>query len=199
MRLGKRHFHDASRIRIFVRGYPEWNNSVPGQRFDRCIGRRDASDLCVGGLRAFSINAETGALTPISASTFPIQGFGGCTLSIDPKGQFLYIADSTGVWGFTLNSTTGVLSAMAGSPFSDGSVLRESAMAPSGKFLYAFSNNTTLNTMSVFTINSSNGSLTPIAGSPFPMAINGTAYSIVVHPSGKLLYVSFPQTEQVAA
>ena len=31
------------------------------------------------------------------------------------------------------------------------------------------------------------------------MPINGTAYSVVVHPSGKFLYVSFPQTEQIAA
>ena len=88
---------------------------------------------------------------------------------------------------------------MAGSPFSDGSVLRQSAIAPSGKFLYAISNNATVNTISVFSINSSNGSLTPIAGSPFPMAVNGTAYSVVMHPSGKFLYVSFPQTAQIAA
>lgn len=158
-----------------------------------------ACSLYGSSTEAFSINAETGALTSISASTFPIQGFGGCTLSIDPTGQFLYIADSNGVWGFTVNSTTGVLSTMAGSPFSDGSVLRESVIAPSGKFLYAISNNTTLNTISVFTINSSNGSLTPIAGSPFPTALNGIAYSVVVHPSGKFLYVSFPQSEQIAA
>jgi 6-phosphogluconolactonase (cycloisomerase 2 family) len=31
------------------------------------------------------------------------------------------------------------------------------------------------------------------------MAINGTAYSVAVHPSGNFLYVSFPGTEQIAA
>jgi 6-phosphogluconolactonase (cycloisomerase 2 family) len=158
-----------------------------------------ACSLYSSSTEAFSINAETGALTPISASTFPIQGFGGCTLSMDPTGKFLYIAASTGVWGFTVNSTTGVLSAMAGSPFSDGSVLRESVIDPSGKLLYAISNETTPNTISVFTIDSTSGALAPIAGSPFPMAINGTIYSVVMHPSGKFLYVSFPGTEQIAA
>ena len=148
---------------------------------------------------AFSINHESGALAPISTSTFPIEGFGGCTLSIDPAGKFLYIANSNGVWGFTLNSTTGVLSAMAGSPFSDGSILRESAIAPSGKFLYAISNNTTSNTISVFTINPLSGALMPIAGSPFQMDINGLAYSLVVHPSRGFVYVSFPQCEEIAA
>ena len=98
-----------------------------------------------------------------------------------------------------MNPATGVLSSVGGSPFSDGSVLRESAIDPSGKFLYAISNNTTPNTISVFTINSSSGALARVAGSPFQMPINGLAYSVVVHPSGKFLYVSFPQSEEVAA
>jgi 6-phosphogluconolactonase len=148
---------------------------------------------------AFSIDAKTGVLTPISGSTLPLQGFPGCTLSMDPTGKFLYIATSAGVSAFTLNPASGVLSSVAGSPFSDGSTLRESAIDPTGKFLYAISNNPTSNTISVFTINSSSGALTPIAGSPFEMAINGFAYSVAVHPSGKFLYVSFPQSEEIAA
>src|ERR1017187_9081915 len=102
---------------------------------------------------AFSIDAKTGVLTPISGSTLPLQGFPGCTLSMDP----------------------------------------------SSKFLYGISNNTTSNTISVFSINSSSGALAPVAGSPFQTAINGLAYSVAVHPSGKFLYVSFPQSEEIAA
>jgi 6-phosphogluconolactonase (cycloisomerase 2 family) len=158
-----------------------------------------ACNLYSSSTEAFSINAGSGALTPISGSIFPLLGFGGCTLSIDPTDKFLYIADSAGVSGFTVNSTTGVLSAMAGSPFSDGSVLRESVIGPSGNFLYAISNNTNLNTISVFSIDSSSGALTPIVGSPFPLSLSGIAYSVAVHPSGKFLYVSFPETEQIAA
>jgi 6-phosphogluconolactonase (cycloisomerase 2 family) len=111
---------------------------------------------------------------------------------MDPTGKFLYIATSAGASAFTLNPASGVLSSVAGSPFSDGSILRESAIDPSGKFLYAISNNPTSNTISVFTINSPSGALTPVAGSPFQVAINGFAYSVAVHPSGKFLYVSFP-------
>jgi 6-phosphogluconolactonase len=156
-------------------------------------------NLYSSSTEAFSINAGSGTLTPISGATFPISGFGGCTLSIDPTDKFLYIADSAGVWGFTVNSTTGALSAMAGSPFSDGSVLRESVMDPHGKFLYAISNNTIQNTISVFSIDSSSGALTPVMGSPFQLPIGGPTYSVAVHPSGDFLYVSFPQTEQIAA
>jgi 6-phosphogluconolactonase (cycloisomerase 2 family) len=118
---------------------------------------------------------------------------------MDPTGKFLYIATSAGVSAFTLNPASGVLSSIAGSPFSDGSVLRESAIDPSDKFLYAISNNTTSNTISLFSMNSSSGALAPVAGSPFQMAINGLAYSVVVHPSGRFLYVSFPQSEEIAA
>lgn len=166
--------------------------SDPAGKFLFVCGRADSS------IEAFSINAKTGVLEPIGSSTLPIQGFGGSTLSIDPTGKFLYIANSVGVSAFTVNPATGALSSVAGSPFSDGSVLRESAIEPSGKFLYAI-NNTTSNTISVFSIDSSSGALTPIAGSPFQMAINGLAYSVVVHPSGNFLYVSFPQSEQIAA
>lgn len=157
-----------------------------------------ACSLYNSTIEGFSINSKSGVLTPISGSTLPLPGFPACDLSIDAAGRFLYIATSTGVLAFTVNATTGALSAIAGSPFSDGSVLRESVMDPSGKFLYAISN-TTLNTISVFAINSSSGALTPIAGSPFQLPIGGTAYSIAVHPSGKFLYISFPQTEQIAA
>ena len=158
-----------------------------------------ACGLGNSSIEAFSLNAETGVLEPISSSTLSIQGFLGCTLSIDPTGKFLYIATSVGVSAFTVNPATGVLSSVAGSPFSDGSVLRESAIDPSGKLLYAISNNTTSNTISVFSINSSSGALAPVAGSPFQTAINGLAYSVAVHPSGKFLYVSFPQSEEIAA
>jgi 6-phosphogluconolactonase len=149
-------------------------------------------------IQAFSIDATTGALAPVGSSTLPASGSSGCTLSIAPTGKFLYTATSAGIYAFTVNATTGTLSSIAGSPFSDGSVLRESAIDPSGKFLYAISN-TSVNTISVFTINSSTGALAPVAGSPFQMAINGLAYSFLMHPSGKFLYVSFPGTEQIAA
>jgi 6-phosphogluconolactonase (cycloisomerase 2 family) len=149
-------------------------------------------------IQSFSIDAKTGALALVGSSTLPAPGSYSCTLSLDPTGKFLYIATSAGIYAFSVNPTTGVLSSIAGSPFSDGSVLRESAIDHSGKFFYAISN-AGLNTISVFTINSSAGTLAPVAGSPFQMAMNGLAYGFLVHPSGKFLYVSFPQTEQIAA
>jgi 6-phosphogluconolactonase (cycloisomerase 2 family) len=154
-----------------------------------------ACGVLSSSIETFSINAKNGMLAAVGSSALPAQG--SCTLSIDSTGKFLYTATSAGISAFIVDSNTGVSSSIAGSPFTDGSDLREAAIDPSGNFLFAISNNT--NTISVFAINSSTGALTPIAGSPFQMPVNGTAYSIVVHPSGKFLYVSFPQTEQIAA
>lgn len=156
-----------------------------------------ACGVSSSSVETFSINANNGTLAAAGSSPLPAQG--SCTLSIDATSKFLYTATSAGVSAFVVDPNTGVLSSVAGSPFTDGSDLREAAIDPLDNFLFAISNNTNLNTISVFAINSSSGALTAIAGSPFQMPVNGTAYSIVADPSGKFLYVSFPQTEQIAA
>ena len=115
--------------------------SDPSGKFLFACGLGDSST------EAFSIDAKTGVLTPINSSKLSFQGFSGCTLSMDPTGMFFYIATSAGVSAFTVNPASGVLVSIAGSPFSDGSVLRESVIDPAGKFLYAISNNTTSNTI----------------------------------------------------
>jgi len=109
-----------------------------------------------------AVDAKTGILSPTSSSTLP--GFSGCTVDIDQTGKFLYTATSVGISAFTVSSTTGALSSIGGSPFFDGIDLRESAIHPSGKFVYAISNTIGSNTISVFSINSSSGALTPVAG-----------------------------------
>ncbi len=149
-------------------------------------------------IEVFSINATTGALTPVSGSPFPVQGIGVGNLSTDPSGKFLYAASTSGITAYILNQTTGTLTAIAGSPFSDGSTLRASVVDPTGKFLYA-SGNTTQITTSVFTIDSASGALTPIAGSPFQSPINSEVFSVAVHPSGKFLYGSYPLVNRIAA
>ena len=149
-------------------------------------------------IEAFSINATTGALSPVNGSPFPIQGSGAGNLSMDPSGSFVYAASTSGITAYVVNQTTGTLRAIAGSPFSDGSTLRASVVDSSGRFLYA-SGNTTQITTSVFTIDSSSGALTPIAGSPFLSPINSEVFSLAVHPSGKFLYGSFPVVNSIVA
>jgi DNA-binding beta-propeller fold protein YncE len=77
--------------------------------------------------------------------------------------QFAYVANngSNDVSGYTINATTGVLTAIAGSPFPAGTVPFSVAVDPTGKFAYVANGNN----VSGYTINATTGALTAIAGS----------------------------------
>jgi 6-phosphogluconolactonase len=80
--------------------------------------------------------------------------------------QFAYVANATSnnVSGYTINATTGALTAIAGSPFPAGSFPFSVAVDPTGKFAYVA--NSSSNNVSGYTINATTGALTAIAGSP---------------------------------
>ena len=69
----------------------------------------------------FAITATNGQLTPVTNSPFSLAA-GGLFALIDPSGNYLYTGTSTGsgVAGFTYNQSTGVPTAIVGSPFSTG-------------------------------------------------------------------------------
>jgi 6-phosphogluconolactonase (cycloisomerase 2 family) len=91
-------------------------------------------------------------------------------VTIDPTGSFLYVSNSGDgtVSGFTINATTGELTAIAGSPFvAAGTASPNSPTAvqvdPSGQFAYV--GNGDAGTLSVFSINIMTGALT-VVGAP---------------------------------
>ena len=142
-------------------------------------------------ISAYAINASTGALTPIPGSPFA-AGAGPGQLAIDPSGKFLFEANeystasgSGGVFVFTINSSTGALTTVAGSPFAAESLIGF-AVHPSGKFLYAVDFYTP--TVEAFTIDQTTGVLTSIPGSPFPAG--NSPYKMTVDPSGKFAYIT---------
>lgn len=77
---------------------------------------------------------------------------------------------------FTINTTTGALTAVAGSPFAAGTNPRAITTDPSGKFAYV--TNETGNSVSAYSINTTTGALTAMAGSPF--AVGTMPLGIVV-------------------
>jgi len=122
---------------------------------------------------AFSINQTDGALTEIAGSPFAL---GVSVLQGDPSGKFLLgIADNTGTSGnkhisvFSINQTTGVPTAVSGSPFATVSVPFALAMQPGGSFVYAsVADSTGITTaMEGYQLNSTTGALTSLPGSPF--------------------------------
>ncbi len=137
---------------------------------------------------AYTISSVTGALTAVTGSPFTAATPG--PLVVDPTGKFLYVAESgtnstnSGVFAFTINGTTGALTAVAGSPFATSGA-GTLVVDPSGKFLYVTTGN---NAVSAYTINATTGALTAIAGSPFAVA-SGTG-AIAIDPVDKFLYVA---------
>jgi 6-phosphogluconolactonase (cycloisomerase 2 family) len=137
----------------------------------------------------YSVNTTTGALTQIGTATLGDIPYDA---ALAPSGDFLYIpnlGDGT-ISAFTVNQTTGALTAVTGSPFADGDIQPAAAVvSPNGKFLFVanFSTNNA-GSISVFNIAATTGVLTPVTGSPF--GGSGPANGITIDPTGKFLYIA---------
>ena len=128
--------------------------------------------VTTGNISGFSIDPTTGGLTPLLSSPFAAVGGSGPTqLAIDPSGQFLYsstpgTADS--IWCFTINSTTGQLTAVPNSPFSLAAGSTFASFDPTGGHFYL--GNSANSVIEGYAYNPSTGALTAITGSPFALA-----------------------------
>ena len=118
---------------------------------------------------AYAIDATTGVLTTVAGSPFATGAVGSLawSVAVDPAGKFVYVVNRSAdsVSGYTINSATGALTAIPGSPFPVGPDPHAVAVDPTSKFAYVA--NFGSNSVTAFAINSSTGALTPIAGSPF--------------------------------
>jgi 6-phosphogluconolactonase (cycloisomerase 2 family) len=146
-----------------------------------------------GSLSGFSMDTSTGVLTPLSG--FPLTVGAGASaplvLTHDPQNRFLFVADrvSTAVHVFTINSTTGALAEVQGSPYALPIPPSAVLVDPTGQFLYVSDHVSRIET---FTI-SSTGALTPVPGSLVNLggrAIISGAYIDALHLSadGRFLY-----------
>jgi len=123
-----------------------------------------------GTLNAYSINSSSGGLTgsvgsPLVLPTSP--PFGGISqIATDPSGLFLYLLDYSGVYAYSIERNSGVLTAVAGSPFEAGSIPISLAFDASGTHLYVagYSGGVAPVTgvISSYSVNSSGG-LVPLA------------------------------------
>ncbi len=125
---------------------------------------------------AFSIDQNTGALTEIAGSPFNL---GVATVHADSSGKFLLgvsgvldqpnSATDDHISVFSINSTSGTPTAVAGSPFSTTAAPFEFAIHPSGQFVYTFGEDRTgaVAALEGYQLNTSTGALTALPGSPF--------------------------------
>jgi 6-phosphogluconolactonase (cycloisomerase 2 family) len=151
----------------------------------------------------FSIDAGSGALTPVAGSPFPANT-NPTEILITPSGKFVYVTNPTigTITAFTFSSTNGTLTQLPSSPFSSLPGGRGGtfglAVDGSERFLYVTNpsasnpppNVSTVGNISAFNIDPNTGVLTPILGSPFT-ATNGIGPSaITVDPGGKFVYAT---------
>lgn len=166
---------------------PPCTSCTPGSSSDY-VYEANANQVTV-----FEVDSTTGTVvsTPSPATGPAIPG-GMIATSTD----FIYVADFGGnddaVYGYSVNTQTGALTAIAGSPFTTGLTAPPEGLAsdPLGKFLYVTQGNN--NQIAGFTIGS-NGALSAMAGSPFS---TGDAYpsAIAVDSAGAFLYASNNQS-----
>lgn len=131
---------------------------------------------------AFTVNNSTGALTVLSGSPFALPSSGVFSrpwgMAADPAGKFLYVSNASpafngssgGTDALTIDSTSGKLTGVSGSPFQDadsGFV----TVDPSGKFLFALAYTGLFGGIAADTVDSGTGIPTPAAGSPFQLPI----------------------------
>jgi len=151
----------------------------------------------------YTADSCSGALTPTNPATIPTgvnNGFNAESMAIDPTGKFLYVAnlgsnatDAATVSMFTINPTTGVLTATSPAQVPTG--FFPQGIAASSNFVYTA--NSDDNSVSMFTINTSTGLLTPLSPSETsvpPFCTSCSAFSspdfVTVGPSGQFLYVT---------
>jgi len=152
----------------------------------------------------FVIDQTTGAL---SSSVTVTAGTAPGYVVLDPQGKFAYAANATSddVSAYTVSATTGTLSQIDcgggagcnGKNFSAGTYPNALAIDPAGKFLYAANANS--NTVSAYTINGATGVLSAVSGSPYSVGPEAWgALSVAVDPSGKFVYATSDQSNNVA-
>jgi 6-phosphogluconolactonase (cycloisomerase 2 family) len=122
-----------------------------------------------GNISGFSVDANTGALTPILGSPFTSTvGNNPSAVVVDPSGRFVYAmtpGSSFSIWCFEITPANGELTAVSKSPFSLTSGGQFALIDPSGNYLYI---GTSAGTgVAGYTYDPSTGVPTVIPGSPF--------------------------------
>jgi 6-phosphogluconolactonase (cycloisomerase 2 family) len=149
-------------------------------------------------ISVFAINPANGQLAQVAGSPFaagPPSGYSygpGASFAVTPSGQFVYRlvhqlqSPTSSVYAFLLNSSTGALSEITGSPFSTGDT--GITVHPSGKFLYVGNNREAYGEKSAVTtlrIDPDTGALSEIAST----LLDHNVDALAIDPTGTFGYL----------
>jgi 6-phosphogluconolactonase (cycloisomerase 2 family) len=154
----------------------------------------------------YLVNTANGILTEVPGSPFSvfpgIQPQQATVVTVSSTKQFVYLANaqSGNVSGFSLNTNSGFLTQVPGSPFTVGSTLQSTPLSvvadSAGNFVYV--SNTGEGTVSAFRVDQTNGAL--IANVPnAPFAAGGGPQPVTLHPSKLFAYVANAGSSNLSA
>jgi 6-phosphogluconolactonase len=118
---------------------------------------------------------------------------------VDNRGRFLYALGTNGVYAFSTQTGTGVLTPVPGSPFAAAGASSAGFPTPAtlmavdqtNRFLYV----STSAGISAYTLDQNTGQLTAIAGSPFGADVS-KPWTIVITPNNSYLYALQSQDDK---
>jgi 6-phosphogluconolactonase len=156
-----------------------------------------------GAIDAWATSRATGILSTVAGSPFNLgasaQPNGLAVATLGSPGPFLYVADTGQIDALQVNTSTGALTAVAGSPFTSGTNTYLT-VDPMNRFVFAADTNSA-GAVYAFTIDASTGALTAVPGSPFLLGSGSSPAQpsqIAVDSSGNFVYVTLPSAGQVA-
>jgi len=137
------------------------------------------------GIESYVLDRASGAVT--LGATIPF--WPSSEVVEDPSSRFIYATDRSVIAGFSINSATGVITPIRGTPItvSSSATLDLMAFDPAGRFLYV----TAEEGIYAYAIGSSDGALASVPGSPFAVAHSPDRIvnRIRIDPSGSFGYV----------
>jgi 6-phosphogluconolactonase (cycloisomerase 2 family) len=150
----------------------------------------------IGPLQVCAVTNGSGSVASAAITSIAVD----CVTKVS---KFLYVTNPTAnnVSGYTINASTGALTAVPNSPFATEPNPRYVTAEPSGKYIYVstLGNSTNPPQVSGFSLNGTSGVLTELASSPYPLsATNPPGPSTLainlpaLHPSGLFGYLSIP-------
>lgn len=126
-----------------------------------------------GGISGYTIDQNTGTLTPIAGSPFGTDVSKGWAIVITPNNSYLYernSQDTKNIYAYSIDQTTGVLAAINGSPFSIAACATmvtpgtigipgpdNMTIASAGKFMY--------DNCGIYSLSASTGAIAQVSGS----------------------------------
>jgi 6-phosphogluconolactonase (cycloisomerase 2 family) len=137
-------------------------------------------------LSTYAVDAASGQLRP----TGYVLGGGYLTsVVVEPSGRFAYVANQgSSVLAYGINSATGSLTAVPGSPFATGTNPLAVRVDPSGQRVYVASYGS--NRVWAYTITESSGALTPLASAASVVARSGPSSIAFVSGTAPLQFTS---------